>query len=613
MLHKNRGRQLALALILALTLPACSPPWTVNTGNDTLKTTQTATMLVGKAFLNEPISGATLKIFDLSGNILQEASNATDANGYFNLSLPASTPKDFRVEVSGGLCGTAASTSVLKADVRNFDSTIDRLYINAATTLVAAKLDQNPQVALKDVQASVARFLKLPSEISLGADLDNSSLKLFSHATFMNVAAEQGGFNPFITTLAGQITGDATTTYDFSRQLLNGIAGDIAKTVALEIGKGALSKIGGTLMGCALDSIFGPSEMSPDELRQQFADLRDATVKGFRDLDTRMVTLQNDIGDVKRSISALEVSMNKQFGLAAYNTKIDALLTSIATIDTLYDSYLYELDRFDTSAAGKARITALVDQIQSSVPTALTTIHYAMVGTGGGDGAIVQWHRVVGNNNRNGENGNRYPYLVNAAFVGQLNDQFEYFEGLQLRGIDLLVEARNFKKDATGAKIDYDRFIANVETQRAQVYTPRLTSDVVISPFKGLMWDRTPLDNGGSPLFTITADFATDSIPTKLSGLRTGDYTDWRMPTIDELLMLGSGDPTRNIFMLIQAGFRLQQIPLNNCNGTLSSSKNPDYYWYINTSGAMGLLYTYPKTFFVLPTRTYKVDSLATP
>ena len=610
-------RLAVVPLALSLMLTACAPPpQSAGTQDQTPSgstPSPTVSMLLGKAFLEEPITEATLRIYDVSGQLLHEAAKATDKQGYFAIPAPSSLPKDFRVEIVGGTRGGAASDLTLKTDVRNFNPIVDRLYVNAATTLVAAKLDLTPSASLAETQAAVARFLKLPEGFSLGVGLDNPKLKTFDHGTFMTVAGGKGGFSALIASMAPQITGNAITDEDFSVfRLESGAA--IAKAIGMELGKGALGKVGGSMMGWALGSLFGSDDGSGarhDEILNEFNDVKNK----LNQLSDQMVELQGEINAVKAAIAALGVEMEKQFGLTAYNTKVDALLGSIGTIDALFDSYMDEIMRMDGSEAGKARVDALANDIRSRVPTALATIHLALMGTGGGDGAISQWHRVVSNNNRTGQNGNHYPYLVNASFVNQLNDQLEYFEGVQLRGITLLVEARNFRNDSAGAKIDYDRYMANLEAQKQAIYSPRLSGNVLLSPFTGVMWAKTPYSNGSGVVPYLVEN---GKLPLEafygVHALRTDGYSDWRIPTDLELFYLGANDAARRFADLSASGFDLGMLANGGFTHLLATSN-------FNNGLSVGMTSVGKLVFFdtgvtsktaILPARTFKKDPLAT-
>ncbi|HEY9857161.1 MAG TPA: hypothetical protein V6D05_15560, partial [Stenomitos sp.] len=255
--------------------------------------------------------------------------------------------------------------------------------------------------------------------------------------------------------------------------------------------------------------------------------------------------------------------------------------------------------------------------ILAEVPKDLTTIHYAMMGAGGGDGALAQWHRVVGNDHRHGENGgNNYPYVVNSTFIDRLNDQFDYFQAVQLRGITLLVEARNFLKDSAGAQSDYNRFNGYLATQKAALYSLRVDSHVLISPLTGTMWDKTLLSDGTNPFFDGPASGSTPpviptAITSKLATLRTAGYSDWRLPTADELYKLGPLSASRSNDVLISEGFGLNDVTSLGYY-ILSSEYYGSDFWGLNHGGTVYLLNYYPNKVLVVPARTFRVDTLAT-
>lgn len=613
-------------LALSLMLGACAPPPQTpavqdqTPGNTNPTPAPVPAQLLGKAFLDAPIAGATLKVIGTSGQVIHEAANATDANGFFALSFSDAWPRDFRVEISGGTRNELASTHVLKADVRNFNPLVDRVYLNAATTLVAAKLDMTPSASLAETQLAVAKYLKLPEGVSLGVDLDNPQFNAFHHGKFMT-QANTDGFTALIMTMVWEMAGGETTSHDFSNPMLQ-VGGAIAKTIAVELGKGALGKIGGSAMGWALDSIFGSSS-TPDRTDEVLAELTAQRALIYR-LDNKIVELQSSVNEIKSSIAALEVSMNKQFGLAAYNSKVDSLFSSISAIDYYFDTYVDEIKRMDSSDAGKRRAQALANDIRTHIPGALNTIHLAMTGAGGGEGAIMQWHRLVGHRNRAGENGgNRYPYLVNSTFIDQLNEQLEYFEGVQLRGIMILVEARNFLGDGVSAQRDYDRVMANLKAQEQAIYSTRLaSSDLLISPFTGVMWDKYPLPNGSQIAFSVEKGSLPTEIKTKLLGHRAAGFTDWRMPTDLELYYLGAPagrySDYRTISALQTYGFDMSKATSETINVFVSQTKyagnGGDLYvgLYPLQRGLVEFIHNPSTRAAVLPARTFKKDVLAT-
>jgi hypothetical protein len=201
----------------------------------------------------------------------------------------------------------------------------------------------------------------------------------------------------------------------------------------------------------------------------------------------------------------------------------------------------------------------------------MQAIHLSLMGAGGGTGALRQWHTVVANKNANGEDGNRFPFLVNATFIGQLNDQYEYFEAMQVRGMNLIVEERHLRKDSNGAKAAYDRYMANLAAQGELLYSTRLTGSpplqILFSPKANLMWTRVPVPMTVSfrrtpaainpiGLFGVTISGAQQ----KLAELRTGGFSDWRLPAPAELEQLGATDTLRVAEALQEAGFDVAEV-----------------------------------------------------
>src|SRR6056297_931997 len=73
--------------------------------------------LLGKALINAPIVGGTVRVYDLENHLLQEVTNETYTSGTFCLFFE-NIPSDFRVEVTGGTYNGLPFTGHLFAEIR---------------------------------------------------------------------------------------------------------------------------------------------------------------------------------------------------------------------------------------------------------------------------------------------------------------------------------------------------------------------------------------------------------------------------------------------------------------------------------------------------------------
>lgn len=573
-------RSLAAALAVSFLMMGCTPQIiTPMAGTaEAPATTSQAQAVLGRAVLDHPLAGATVRLLATDGRPLEGASGKTDERGYFRLGPVTAGVKDFRVEITEGTRNGTPSGVTLKADVRGFDPVTTRVYANAVTTLAAARLDLEPTLTAAEAEQQVRQYLSIPASVSLGIDLEAPSSRTFSHTRFMREAERQGGADTYLAGLAKDIKAGAAPTRAFASTVLTaepaagGMFSSLAKKYALKIGEGIVSRLAGEATGRALAAIFE----TPEEKRQkEIMTALDGLKQQLQGLDQHVAVVGQKVDEIRLGLRALEQRLTKDFGLLAYNTSIAPLYRELGTIEAFHDRYMDVIGRYDGSPESRKDAESLADDIARQVPSALETIHLSLVGAAGGTGAIRQWHTVVANKNADGEDGNRFPYVVNATFVAQLNDQYEYFEAMQVRGLNLMIEERLLRNDTDTAKKYYKRIMENLAAQQNLVYSPRLTGSpalqVLFSPKANLMWTRGPVTI--EPIFQFEKPQTINPVNTfawgtklaaiqkkELSELRTGGFTDWRLPSPQELEQLGAADPQRTGKALQEAGFDLSAV-----------------------------------------------------
>jgi hypothetical protein len=181
----------------------------------------------------------------------------------------AKLPKTFVISVAGGTIRGAPFAGTLRATVTGYRSP-QTVYVNPVTTLVSAYLRLHPKTTASAATARMKRFLAIPAWQDIGADL-GSSAKYFSGAELMSEAAENGGFNAFVSLLARE-AGRPGTKHPFRSNLPQDVPPSTTRWIVNGLAQGALSYVGGQTLGWVLGQ-FGIGDGVAGQLAQIQAQL----------------------------------------------------------------------------------------------------------------------------------------------------------------------------------------------------------------------------------------------------------------------------------------------------------------------------------------------------
>ncbi|MBV8867283.1 MAG: hypothetical protein JO210_17935, partial [Acidobacteriaceae bacterium] len=142
------------------------------------------------AFTDAPVVGADVRV-TANGWVLVDAKASTNRQGEFpariwrawlpgeeaagdaNVPEPERRPSQsvIRISISGGTVDGNPFLGHLTADIALTDPAHQILVVNPVTTLVSLVRDARPELKLDKAEALVRRFLKLPTNYSLGLAL----------------------------------------------------------------------------------------------------------------------------------------------------------------------------------------------------------------------------------------------------------------------------------------------------------------------------------------------------------------------------------------------------------------------------------------------------------
>jgi hypothetical protein len=294
------------ALMLCTTAPAAAKPFAPLPGWATLEG-------------GNPLVGATVRVYRgrTTKTRLRGPWSADQTYKTGTFVFDASTlPKTFVVAVSGGTIRGEAFTGTLRATVTRYHSP-QTVYLNPVTTLISVYFARHPHVTIATATARVKRFLAIPSWQDIGADLQHSRT-YFSGVAFRDEAAQYGGFNRFVSLLAGEV-GRRGTKHPFpGKPGLTAGPPSTSAWIVNGLAQGALTFAGGQTLGWVLGQ-FGLGDGVSGELAQIQAQLAQISMQ--------LTSLQNEVAQA--AFGSLVA------GAADYTSEIANALKQLSTIANL--------------------------------------------------------------------------------------------------------------------------------------------------------------------------------------------------------------------------------------------------------------------------------------
>lgn len=436
------------------------------------------TVLSGLAALDNPISDATVTIYDSSGNELYKEADATNSNGAFLVETSKPLPDSFKVTVQGHCHGQSVTLSALQ---ENFYPETSPVWMNAFTTLTCRYAELHA-TSVEGARAHVANLLTLPERMDTGMKLCLAypSTRYFNHAKFMTAANAAGGFDAYVQTL---VDGSVTRSVSFSESSRGAQRGFITdgfkaalqlfKPALKEAGKalstGAMSKVGGEAIGWLL-SILSGGTLDTDEK--------------FAEINSKLDALQDQIDDLSSQVAAEHDRTRYDNLVSDLNTAYLAPLGNIDQAYILLKQYAQaEGDDYDQSKVDyqRARLASLINDNREKLEDGLQAIHNTMMGVGGMKGITELWPEIV--NNFDGcEFADDY-YEAKEARI------YEWM-GVQTKMLNYILEDAHHNGDENLEVVkDYaEQILANLDEQEAAI-PPRDVLDGQIEQVgKKLSW-----------------------------------------------------------------------------------------------------------------------------
>ena len=491
--------------------------------------------LKGKAFLDHPISGATVRIYDRSGGLLYSVSSATGADGSFSITRPF--PESFKVVINGGFIGGEAFVHEISAFIPKFDEGplypsypyhINYPYkINAVTTLLTKYMDGHPEDSYLAAKEAVKKFLSVSGSVDLEEIIYSSEwyCYYFSHYLFMKDLEPDKAMSSFVDQLIAELEQGKTRSYYDG----GSIGSSLFQDAMAELLKGAASEVGSQGAGWILGLLNKGGNDTDSRLDE---------------MKTELDAILNDLEQIKSALAALsqELAMDTN----QVETYIQGLTAqeAITTIMTYYgpaDPNLrgdtntlkyYSLCTAET-CQDVATKTAMQNWVNNSISSweieeQVQIIHDAIVpNVPTTEGLLDLWTDAF--------------ILKGPVNSDQLMDYYktleQYFAVLlfyQFKGANMVVEGKNYQgtKDAADYMATFQALIKD-ETDKFLNNVIRL-----IARNSGLYWESSFLPNSAQDILGRANFFITQTLGEDHYGLRLGALGTNNL--VNDILLIGA-------------------------------------------------------------------------
>ncbi len=433
---------LAAGLALAVTVGTANAPaqsFSGVSGSYAAKVIPGYSWLRINAFLNVPLAGADVAVYDTAGDRIFQQEDATNNQGVFPASIN-NLPRDFRVTVTfdgnvqqdPGLGGMGQFT--LSADERDFDPVYGIVYVDPATTLVSLLLEHEPGLSIQQARALVRRFLGLPQDASLGAALRQDSgyqSPYFSETAFVSQAQQQGGMEAFVKSLASQMMRRSLPTHSFASGPAAALGNPLA-FIGTSLAYGALSYLGGQGVGWVLG--IGGKPAPPG-----------TTVVDISDVQKGLADLQSSVDDLNKQLQLLSEQISAKLTKTQYNQIVAPALALAEQVNVVERNLWFYADGCPPILEGDVSATQPFDDFcDSQRKTIAAQLNEVVINssfnvlsgylldknTVGFKGMIHLYSQSLGETVR----------FFRPADSTKMQNMFEYWEAVQTQAANLYVE-----------------------------------------------------------------------------------------------------------------------------------------------------------------------------
>lgn len=438
----------------------------------------------GFAYLQGPVSGATVSVYAKDGKLLARHAGETEKRGTFFMRVPK-LPADYRVVAQGGRHLGKPFRGELRAEVRGDSG--DVIHLNPVSTVVSHRVEQRPDVKLDKVENQVKDHLAIPAELDV-KDL-RVNRRYFNGRAFLRRAKPRGGVKAFSRKLAsdvgsgadphaflgaastrapgGKASTRAPTGAGKASTRAPAVVGDPASDLLDSLVKNAGAKVGGNAAGWILAKLSAGGILPPSELDK---------------INAQLIAINQQLAEIKVALGEISQDLKQQ----GYNQIVDTL--PLAKIDHVQGELAW-LIAHPTSADRNTVINTLVGTatttgyIESNLQDAPELFGRAFTGGFDGTKLVAAYGQVALKKSPN------VPFFT-PADSGKIFSAYDYYDLYLLQGLDAVVEWMHAKGETDRPK----DLVGDVVDKRKTVYAPtlptRLPADGVVDTRSRLLWQN---------------------------------------------------------------------------------------------------------------------------
>ncbi len=410
----------------------------------------------GIATAGEPIESATVSLYTLDGQVIENFNDETQSQGTFLVSVPRSQVRNgYRVEVTGGVLAasgipfTETLTAVVDHAVREERQL---LHVGYASTVLAGYMDRHPEEDSRVAESTVAGFLNIPETQHLLTDLFFYEGH-FSEDEFAGQAAQNGGLDIFVETLLDEMDAGDQVGRTFAPPPMVGSA----KSAFVEgLIEGAGSEVGSRAAGWVLDSIFGESD-TPQYPTDP------AVLNAIQENGMAISNLRKEIEIFEANVNNKLRELLTQAEQNEYTILVTALADEIAMLQRQEGNLWFLCTHLDDpedtdwkSYAEDLRNDLDVHELEDALRK-----FQRILGGADTSSAIDLWGFL------------QTRHAVNAKNHQSLFDQYQMYANLQMTTLNLLLEKRHESEKGLSPQYYVDLYVSGMEKQ-ADIFLKRV-------------------------------------------------------------------------------------------------------------------------------------------
>jgi hypothetical protein len=419
--------------------------------------TYTNVSIIGKALIDEPITSATVRFFDLDGKLLKEVEDETYKTGAFAVFFDR-IPDSFTIEVTGGIYKGKPFSGHLYAEVRDLDPEFNNLIVSPISTLIHEYMASRPNISYESATDLIKSFLMIPKWVNI-VDYYEYNGQHFSGREFAAELEMHEDFDIFIHNLLEELE-SSSYHYFGDEEEVGSIATSVLKFALEKIAAGLISWGAGEGADWILNLIIG-------------GDGGDDTKAAIEQMSAQLSQIINALQNLSNQVKEAETRIVSEIRKNKWEADMNSIEDQLSLIDTMYGRLkgLADSDPNKVKDAAAALAESILDP-SSGIEPAFRAINMKFIDLWNTDGLLKVWAGNVYE-----QMAKQYgQYLTEELYVDdimpfyeQLEDFYSFIASYQIQAVNLLIEANN-SNDGTLAEYFYNIYQAASRGEQADIF-----------------------------------------------------------------------------------------------------------------------------------------------